>query len=163
MSKEKKTRELLLYLYMVYATAFTMCFANFVFASLGTILGLIAIIITYNKRKTAKDTIYESHFTWLIRTFWVGGSLLLPIATILFTILIVALTDLIPMLQDAVNAGETNAAKITSEYAAKNWSKIRLFQFITILPILIWWIARCIKGARLAFKSKEIEKPKAFI
>jgi uncharacterized membrane protein len=37
--------------------------------SLGT-LSVIALIINYVKRPSARGTIYESHFTWQIRTFW---------------------------------------------------------------------------------------------
>jgi uncharacterized membrane protein len=32
--------------------------------------GIVAIIINYVKRDDTVGTIYESHFTWQIRTFW---------------------------------------------------------------------------------------------
>jgi uncharacterized membrane protein len=32
--------------------------------------GLVAVIINYVKREDAAGTLYESHFTWQIRTFW---------------------------------------------------------------------------------------------
>jgi uncharacterized membrane protein len=32
--------------------------------------GLVAIIINYVKREDTAGTIYESHFSWQIRTFW---------------------------------------------------------------------------------------------
>lgn len=34
------------------------------------VTALIGIIINYVKRDDARGTIYESHFTWQIRTFW---------------------------------------------------------------------------------------------
>ncbi len=34
------------------------------------ILGIIALIINYIKRKDVEGTLFESHFTWQIRTFW---------------------------------------------------------------------------------------------
>ena len=34
------------------------------------ILSVVAVIINYVKRPSARGTIYESHFTWQIRTFW---------------------------------------------------------------------------------------------
>jgi uncharacterized membrane protein len=37
--------------------------------SLG-ILSVVALIINYVKRPSARGTIFESHFTWQIRTFW---------------------------------------------------------------------------------------------
>lgn len=36
----------------------------------GGLLAIIALIINYVKRNDVQNTIYESHFTWQIRTFW---------------------------------------------------------------------------------------------
>jgi len=33
---------------------------------------VIAVIINYVKRDDARGTLYESHFTWQIRTFWLS-------------------------------------------------------------------------------------------
>ncbi|MFM8610104.1 MAG: DUF4870 family protein [Burkholderiaceae bacterium] len=33
---------------------------------------VVAVIINYVKRDDARGTLYESHFTWQIRTFWWG-------------------------------------------------------------------------------------------
>ncbi|MDO4904403.1 MAG: hypothetical protein Q4A16_02440 [Lautropia sp.] len=37
--------------------------------SVGT-LSLVALIINYIQRPSARGTLYESHFTWMIRTCW---------------------------------------------------------------------------------------------
>ena len=37
--------------------------------SLG-ILSVVALIINYVKRPSSRGTVFESHFTWQIRTFW---------------------------------------------------------------------------------------------
>lgn len=34
------------------------------------ITAIVAIVINYVKREDAAGTVYESHFTWQIRTFW---------------------------------------------------------------------------------------------
>lgn len=34
------------------------------------ITGIVAIVMNYVKRDDTQGTIYESHFTWQIRTFW---------------------------------------------------------------------------------------------
>ncbi|NHC03783.1 hypothetical protein G9F31_08360 [Acinetobacter sp. 187] len=34
------------------------------------ILALIALLINYAKRDSVRGSIFESHFTWQIRTFW---------------------------------------------------------------------------------------------
>ena len=36
----------------------------------GGVLAVIALIINYVKRSAVQGTIFESHFTWQIRTFW---------------------------------------------------------------------------------------------
>ena len=36
------------------------------------ITGIVAVVINYVKRDDTRGTIYESHFTWQIRTFWWG-------------------------------------------------------------------------------------------
>ena len=33
---------------------------------------IIAIMLAYIKREDVEGTIYESHFTWIIRTFWLS-------------------------------------------------------------------------------------------
>ncbi len=46
---------------------------NYILYALGGftfITAVVAIIINYVKREDAVGTIYESHFTWQIRTFW---------------------------------------------------------------------------------------------
>jgi uncharacterized membrane protein len=53
-------RTLTLILYILYIIA--------IFS--GGILAVIALIINYVKKDAVKGTIFESHFSWQIRTFW---------------------------------------------------------------------------------------------
>jgi uncharacterized membrane protein len=46
---------------------------NYVLYALSWLVGItaiVAIVINYVKREDAAGTLYESHFTWQIRTFW---------------------------------------------------------------------------------------------
>lgn len=52
-------RQLTLVIYILYALSW-----------LTGITAIVAIVINYVKREDAAGTIYESHFTWQIRTFW---------------------------------------------------------------------------------------------
>lgn len=54
-------RQLTLVVYVLYALAW-----------MNGITGVIALLINYIKREDARGTLYESHFTWQIRTFWWG-------------------------------------------------------------------------------------------
>ena len=40
------------------------------------ITALVGVILAYVKRADARGTVYESHITYAIRTFWIGVSLL---------------------------------------------------------------------------------------
>ena len=54
-----RLRQLTLVTYVLYALAW-----------MNGITGLIALLINYIKRDDVRGTVYESHFTWQIRTFW---------------------------------------------------------------------------------------------
>ena len=54
-------RQLTLITYVLYALAW-----------MNGITGIVAVLINYIKREEAAGTLYESHFTWQIRTFWWG-------------------------------------------------------------------------------------------
>ena len=51
----------------------TLTMVTYVLYAVSALVGftaIVAIIINYIKRDEAAGTIYESHFTWQIRTFW---------------------------------------------------------------------------------------------
>ncbi|OTG88131.1 hypothetical protein B9T31_01005 [Acinetobacter sp. ANC 4558] len=60
LSEQDPNKSLTLVLYLLYIFA--------IFS--GGILAIIALIINYIKRSDVKGSIYESHFTWQIHTFW---------------------------------------------------------------------------------------------
>ena len=59
--REASLRQLTLVTYVLYVVS----------AFIG-ITAIVAIIINYLKRDEAAGTLYASHFTWQIRTFWFG-------------------------------------------------------------------------------------------
>jgi len=70
-------RQLTLIIYILYALSWVA----------GGIPAIVAIVINYLKREDAAGTLYESHFTWQIRTFWWGlGWVVLGVATALFVV-----------------------------------------------------------------------------
>ncbi|WP_180682112.1 DUF4870 family protein [Tepidicella baoligensis] len=52
-------RQITLVIYILYALSWLI-----------GISAIVAIVINYVKREDAAGTLYESHFTWQIRTFW---------------------------------------------------------------------------------------------
>ncbi len=53
-------RQLTLIVYLLYAASWL----------LGGIPAIVAIVVNYIKREDVCGTLYDSHFTWQIRTFW---------------------------------------------------------------------------------------------
>ena len=53
----------------------TLTMVTYVLYAVSALVGItaiVAIIVNYIKRDETRGTIYESHFTWQIRTFWWG-------------------------------------------------------------------------------------------
>lgn len=78
-------RQLTLIIYILYALSWV----------LGGIPAIVAIVLNYLKREDAAGTLYESHFSWQIRTFWwsLGWAVLGAITLLIgvgFVILLVA-------------------------------------------------------------------------
>ena len=48
------------------------CYILYALSWFTGLTGIVAIIINYVKRDEARGTIYESHFDWQIKTFWIG-------------------------------------------------------------------------------------------
>ena len=57
-------------LFAIAAVSAVVAHGLFVFAPLVGAAGIVGVIIAYVKRGDAAGTWVESHFTWLIRTFW---------------------------------------------------------------------------------------------
>ncbi|WP_374410234.1 DUF4870 family protein [Hydrogenophaga sp.] len=54
-------KQLTLIIYILYAASW-----------LVGVTAIVGIVVNYLKREDAQGTLYESHFTWQIRTFWWG-------------------------------------------------------------------------------------------
>jgi uncharacterized membrane protein len=48
------------------------CYILYALSWFTGVTGIVAIIINYVKRDDTRGTIYESHFDWQIKTFWIG-------------------------------------------------------------------------------------------
>ena len=46
------------------------CYILYAVSAFIGLTAIVAVIINYIKRDDTRGTIYESHFTWQIRTFW---------------------------------------------------------------------------------------------
>lgn len=67
-----------------------LCHVSYLLYALGFVYGvsaIIAVILIYIKKDEAAGTLFESHFNWLIKTFWVGLALAIAgIFTMIFMV-----------------------------------------------------------------------------
>ncbi len=127
--------------------------------TLGLLLMVIAYIINRDRRKTAKDTPYESHLQWMSRTFWIGTGVVMPLAIIIATVLILTFTDVSSV---ATSDPDALMSGITS-YIYGNMSKIMMLTSISMIPTAVWWLRRCWIGFDLARSEEPIKNVKTWL
>lgn len=72
----KQQRTLTWLIYGLYAASFVL-----------GITSIVAIVLNYIKRDSVAGTVYASHFSWQIRTFWIGlAGMVLAVVTMVILI-----------------------------------------------------------------------------
>lgn len=95
------------------------CFLGYILLTCGTVFSLLALWLAYKKKPEAKDTIYNSHFDWQIRTFWIA-----------FPYFLISLV--------------LAAGLLTGLFPYSLWLVILLSVIWVVL--VIWWVARILYG-----------------
>jgi uncharacterized membrane protein len=158
-------RKLCALLYGVFALAALMQFSFFTMF-IGMIVMLVAVGIAYAKRKEAAGTAYESHLRWLIRTFWIGGGVYLPVATVVESIFLFFMfmrsdTD---ALMQKINSGQLNDPRDMEAFLISQYGHTLLWMTLVFtLPFLAWWLWRCWSGYRLLKEGKSIPDPESWL
>jgi uncharacterized membrane protein len=153
-------------LYAVYAASMLMQLTPYtMLAGSAALLG--AVVMAYITRGKAGDTFYESHMQWLIRTFWIGGVVYMPILTILASITVMFVVDLSEV-KSAVQAaaleqhpgGESDSSIVVNTVLQsvmdRSGSTIMLIAVLFTLPVFGWWLWRCWKGYSLLKQGKPV-------
>lgn len=131
--------------YGLYAAGMIMQFApqTFIIGSIGM---LVAIILVYTQRDRHSGTIYESHIRWLIRTFWIGGGVYLPILTIMASAFLYWEMDY-TFLQGVMTEQNTPSAdEVDKLFWQANGQLITITSYCALVPAATWWLWRCGKG-----------------
>lgn len=149
-------------LYGIYAASVIMNF-SIVTMIAGTFALLIAVILTYLKRKEAAGTVFESHLQWMIRTFWIGGGVFLPVMTVAASAILYAKIDMTP-LYDAMSSGTvTNPDELMDLLLQKNHTLIYTTVTVFTAPFALWWLRRCWVGYRLLKKNLPVADVKSWL
>lgn len=138
-----ENKKLCTILYAVFALASLIQFSSETM-TIGTIALLIASFVASRKRKKTTGSIYESHFHWLDRTFWIGGGIYFPILTLLGIPFLWSNSDLDQVMSAVENGASTE--ELQSIFMASNGSTLINTSLVMYTPFLVWWLRRCWRG-----------------
>jgi uncharacterized membrane protein len=162
MTDEAKNRQLCMTLYGLYVAGVLLQFTTPLLVTLGALFMTIVLILAYSKRKETRGTLFESHFHWMIRTFWIGTGIFLPIIFVLSMVAMWFGTNWEP-LAAAMSTGDPGAlSEAAGTYMKDNELRLLLITFGSMLPAALWWINRCWVGYKRLKDSLPIENPQAW-
>lgn len=162
MTDEEKNKQLCMVLYGLYVAGILLQFTTPLLVALGGLFLTIVVILAYTKKKELRGTPFESHFHWMIRTFWIGTGIFLPVIFVLSMVAMWFGTNW-ESLANAMSMGDPGAmSEAANTYMKENEVRLLLITFGSMLPAAIWWINRCWLGYKRVKDILPIENPKAW-
>lgn len=156
-NKQADLKKLVLFLYAINALSILTQYSMTV-ALVGGIGLIVSVIIAYMKRDAVKGTYLESHIRWIIRTFWIGGSVILPVITILAFILMSLFLD-----YSMVTPEIAQNPEMMMDFMYANNTRITAIILVTLVPASAWWLYRCWAGWLKLKKEQPIENVTSWI
>ncbi len=127
-----------------------------------------ATLVCYSRYKYTVNTHYQSHYRWMIRTFWIGTGVFLPLAISLMTFIVVqfgemsAFKHIIYMTSD-INALADSIESSVYVFISDNSILLFLTLLVTCLPAMLWWYARLWRGHHLLIQGRSIDNVKTWL
>ncbi|MDF3022817.1 MAG: hypothetical protein K0R10_178 [Alphaproteobacteria bacterium] len=149
-------------LYGIFAGSMILQFINLTTILLGSAALTAGIILAYLERKKAKDPLYANHLQWLIRTFWIGGAVYVPVLSLILTGLLVFKMDMAAM-AEAFSTGEGTMEIAIQKVLEANKPLIVTISLIVFAPFTVWWFWRCWYGWKRLKIGKTIPNAKSWI
>ena len=150
--------KLCLMLYGIFAVSLVLQFINLWTTIIGSAAIIAGIVICYMERKKSYGSLHGNHIQWLIRTFWIGSAVYLPIVTLIGFIAIMCVIDYAPM-AEAFSTGEGNMQTAMKALLTQNSQKIIITLVICTAPFALWWWWRCWYGFKRLKAGKPIPNP----
>ncbi len=147
--------------YSLYLVSLLSLYPQIIVATLGMVAGIAGIILAYRHRASVKDTPYASHVRFQIRTFWLGGGALLPIATVVAAGIIFVFADMssVYSAMSTMEMGVLDVAKAVEEYLMTNRKLMFWSTFCSFGPIIAWFLWRCLRGLQLLKAGQAVPNP----
>lgn len=154
--KKTEMKQLCTLLYGMFAASMTLQFFEETML-FGFLVMVLSIAIAYFRRDAAQGML-ESHFHWLIRTFWIGTGVLLPISLVLAACLILFYTDMNVIINASASGDPQAVIDSYDAYFTSNYNKIMMFTIVSMLPAALWWLYRCWTGYALLRKDQPVDR-----
>jgi len=133
------------------------------YASAFGIAGALCILVyAYIKRAELKGTLFESHFHWMIRSFWIGGSVYLPIVTIIGTGYFLYSADLVKVIE-ATSEGEKSRTYLMELLYDSNAALLNNMRLTTVGLFVIWWTWRMLRGLAFIRRQQPVSKADSWL
>lgn len=111
----------------------------------GTLALICAVIYAHVQCKELYGTLFENHYRWMTRSFWIGGVVYLPITTIIlfiYQMIKMDMTDMFRVMYD----GERDPLKLAEMLLETNSAMIFNSALILGIVFALWWWSRCLTG-----------------
>lgn len=146
-------------------------------AILCVVLFVIVLAMAYAFRSRAsKDSLLENHMTFMIRTIWIGSlfSLVTVAAGSLYLLQMVDNGPMMPCFQRFIAIGPDTVMAVGSAalikifmrcyhpFLSANLHALIVAGGITIIPPLVYFAVRYVRGLSRALKGYRVAKPKAW-
>ena len=130
---------------------------NIATSLVGTIALLIGVGIAYYQRSRVQGSPLESHYQWLIRTFWIGSGVYLPVLLTVVFCLMYPHLDFMAMM-DALSTGSVaDPMQLLSLLVRQVPTWIVTLSFITGGIFVLWWLYRCAIGWQKLSQEKPVD------
>jgi len=132
------------------------------FSYLTMLVGAVALIAAtgaaYAKRKEVAGTPFESHLTWLIRTFWIGTGVYLPVLTLTEAAIIYLAVDKDALMKRMTSGEITDPQQLADIFTVQYGTLMVWLTLGFTIPFLAWWLWRCWAGYKLLKDGKPVPK-----
>lgn len=156
----KEQKDFCLALYILYAVSII---SQFFYATLLPGLALITVTYFFNiykmRAKMIEGTLFQNHLRWMFRTINILMGVLLPVATIVATILIIKMTNVMSLGENMMANGEGEIMlDVINDYLHHTTKTVYTVGVATFAPIIIWTFRRYYIGFKGLIENKPIEK-----
>ncbi len=143
-------------LYALYVISTFMQFSAWL-ALPGLVLLMVAYILNLTGKKRAAGTVYESHMRWLLRTFYIGTCVLLPVFAILAELTLLVTTDISGYTAALDTHDPAVMSAMLDAYLQANATQAAIIFCVFLTPPTLWLLWRWWKGGTLAQVGQPIE------